>query len=73
MSVTDQSMGQNSLQTRFVTKGKNAKGEPYDIRHSLFLEFDPQDDKIKRGVEYLESGEPFRVLCGICARLGSMR
>lgn len=49
-------MGENSLQSRFVTQGRDAEGKPYDIRHSLFLEFD-EGDKIKRGVEYLESGE----------------
>lgn len=58
MNVTDQSMGENSLQTRFVTSGIDKDGKPYDIKHSLFLEFDNKDsDKIKRGVEYLESGE----------------
>lgn len=58
MNVTDQSMGENSLQTRFVTSGIDENGKPYDIKHSLFLEFDNKDsDKIKRGVEYLESGE----------------
>ncbi|KWU42376.1 hypothetical protein RHOSPDRAFT_27008 [Rhodotorula sp. JG-1b] len=56
MNVTDQSMGENSLQTRFVTSGIDKDGKPYDIKHSLFLEFDNKDsDKIKRGVEYLES------------------
>ncbi|GAA5990209.1 hypothetical protein JCM10908_005875 [Rhodotorula pacifica] len=54
MNVTEQSMGENSLQTRFVTKGRDARGEPYDIKHSLFLEF-AEGDKIKRGVEYIES------------------
>ncbi|GAA5990207.1 hypothetical protein JCM10908_005874 [Rhodotorula pacifica] len=54
MNVTEQSMGENSLQTRFITKGRDARGEPYDIKHSLFLEF-AEGDKIKRGVEYIES------------------
>ncbi|BGP56667.1 hypothetical protein JCM8202v2_004297 [Rhodotorula sphaerocarpa] len=54
MEVKEQSMGENSLQSRFVTQGRDAEGKPYDIRHSLFLEFD-EGDKIKRGVEYLES------------------
>ncbi|GAA5874723.1 hypothetical protein JCM3774_004792 [Rhodotorula dairenensis] len=58
MNVTDQSVGENSLQSRFVTKGRDENGKPYDIKHSLFLEFEGDGDKIKRGVEYIgESSE----------------
>lgn len=53
MNLTDQSVGENSLQSRFVTKGRDENGKPYDIKHSLFLEFEGDGDKIKRGVEYI--------------------
>lgn len=53
--LKESSQGENSLVARYVTKGKDDKG-PFDVSHTLFLEFEPLSDKVSRAVEYLDSG-----------------
>lgn len=52
----EQRHGEESLTAHFRTEGIDANGKPFDVKHDVFVEFVPGEDKIKRGVEYLDSG-----------------
>ncbi|EMS19614.1 hypothetical protein NBRC10512_007734 [Rhodotorula toruloides] len=51
----EQRHGEESLTAHFRTEGIDANGKPFDVKHDVFVEFVPGEDKIKRGVEYLDS------------------
>ncbi|GJN90395.1 hypothetical protein Rhopal_003406-T1 [Rhodotorula paludigena] len=62
--LTDLSQGTDSLTARYNTQSSSSSGmtgnkeddnQPFDISHTLFVEFEPGSDKVKRGVEYLDS------------------